>query len=51
MFNGQDIAAGVKHAMELSEVPVQATNIYQYDAWITNFLGAYLPASSKRRRR
>jgi hypothetical protein len=32
MFNGQDKAAGVKHAMELSEVPAPATNIYQYDA-------------------
>jgi hypothetical protein len=51
MFNGQDKAAGVKHAMELSEVPAPATNIYQYDAWITNFFGAYRAASSKRRRR
>jgi hypothetical protein len=39
MFNGQDKAAGVKHAMELSEVLVRATNIYQYDTWITNFFG------------
>jgi hypothetical protein len=51
VFNGQDKAAGVKHPMELSEVPTPATNIYQYDAWITNFLGAYRAASSKRRRR
>jgi hypothetical protein len=32
MFNGQDKAAGVKHAMELSEVPAPTTNICQYDA-------------------
>jgi hypothetical protein len=39
MFNGQDKAAGVKHAMELSEVPSPTTNINQYDVWITDFLG------------
>jgi hypothetical protein len=39
MFNGQDKAAGVKHALELSEVPALATNIYQYDAWIAIFWG------------
>ena len=27
MFNGQDKAAGVKHAMELSEVPAQARSL------------------------
>jgi hypothetical protein len=51
MFNGQDKAAGVKHAMELSKVPAPATNMYQYDAWITNSFGAYRAAYSKRRRR
>jgi hypothetical protein len=51
MLNGHDKAAGVKHAMELSEVPAPATNIYQYDAWITDFSEAYHAASSKRRRR
>jgi hypothetical protein len=51
MFNGQDQTAGVKHAMELSEVLAPATNMYQYDAWITDFFGAYRVAFRKRRRR
>jgi hypothetical protein len=32
MFNGQDKVAGVKYAMELSEMPVPTTNIFQHDA-------------------
>jgi hypothetical protein len=51
MFNGQDKAAGVKHAMELSEVLAPATSIYKYDAWITDFFGAFHAASRKGRRR
>jgi hypothetical protein len=37
MFNGQDKTAGEEHAMDLPEVPAPATNICQYDAWITDF--------------
>jgi hypothetical protein len=41
MFNGQDKATGVKHAMELSEVP-SLTNIFQHDAWITYLSGHFV---------
>jgi hypothetical protein len=32
MFNGTHKAPGVKHAMEVSEMPTRARTIYQYDA-------------------
>jgi hypothetical protein len=51
MFNGQDKAAGVKHAMELSEVPAPARSSYQYDAWTADFFGLFGAVSSTKRRR
>jgi hypothetical protein len=51
MFNGQDKAAGVKHAMELSEVPAPARSFYQYDEWITDFFGPFGAASFTKSRR
>jgi type I site-specific restriction endonuclease len=51
MFNGQDKAAGVKHAMELSEVPAPPKSFCQYDAWITYLFGPFGAASSTKRRR
>jgi hypothetical protein len=51
MFNGQDKAAGVKLAMELSEVPAPTRLFYHYDAWITDFFMPFGAASSTKRRR
>jgi hypothetical protein len=39
MLNGRDKAAGLKHAIELSELLALAMSFYQYDAWITDFSG------------
>jgi hypothetical protein len=51
IFNGQDKTAGVKHAMEMFEASAPAKTMYQYDAWITDFFGAFGAASSSKRRR
>eukprot|EP00873_Tetraselmis_striata_P016664 jgi/Tetstr1/436928/TSEL_025701.t1 len=54
MFNGMHKAAGVKNAMELSEVPPPAKTPYQYDHWLTDFMqrpeNAMLRRSKRRRR-
>jgi hypothetical protein len=51
VFNGQDKTAGVKHAMDMSEVPAPTRSFYQYDAWITDFFGSFGAASSTKHRR
>eukprot|EP00873_Tetraselmis_striata_P038136 jgi/Tetstr1/458400/TSEL_044837.t1 len=50
MFNGQDKAASVTYAMDLSEVPPPARGVYDYDAWVTDFLGQYKKPGKRRRR-
>eukprot|EP00873_Tetraselmis_striata_P021218 jgi/Tetstr1/441482/TSEL_003125.t1 len=50
MFNGQDKAVGVKIAMDLSEVPPPARGVYDYDAWVTDFLGQFRKPGKRRRR-
>jgi hypothetical protein len=39
MLNGHDKEEGVKHAMELSEVPAPARSFYQYDARVIDLFG------------
>eukprot|EP00873_Tetraselmis_striata_P024803 jgi/Tetstr1/445067/TSEL_032872.t1 len=50
VFHGQDRAAGVKYAVDLSEVPPPARRVYDYDALVTDFLGQSRKPGKRRRR-
>eukprot|EP00873_Tetraselmis_striata_P019464 jgi/Tetstr1/439728/TSEL_028147.t1 len=50
MFNGQGKAPGVKYSMDLSEVPPPPRGVYDYDAWVTDFLGQFKKPGKRRRR-
>eukprot|EP00873_Tetraselmis_striata_P012592 jgi/Tetstr1/432856/TSEL_022205.t1 len=50
MFNGQDKAPGIKYVMDLPEVPPPPRGVYDYDAWVTDFLGQFRKPGKRRRR-